>query len=55
VGEDRVVDEVVLSFTHDCEMPAILPSVAPTGRKVVLPFVVVVGFAGGKITHEHIY
>ncbi len=56
VGATQLVDEVVLSFTHDCPMPAILPGVASTGRKVVLAFVVVVGFdRDGKITHEHIY
>lgn len=55
VGEDSVVDEIIVSFTHDCEMPALLPGVAPTGRKVVLPHVVVVGFKGGKIAYEHIY
>lgn len=55
VGEDRVVDEVVLSFTHDCDMPAILPGVAPTGRKVTIPFVVVVGFDQGKVQFERIY
>ena len=55
VGENRVVDEVIISFTHDCEMPAILPGVAPTGRKVVIPFVVVVGFVGDKISYERIY
>jgi carboxymethylenebutenolidase len=55
VGENRVVDEVIISFTHDCEMPAILPGVAPTGRKVVIPFVVVVGFEGDKIAYERIY
>jgi carboxymethylenebutenolidase len=55
VGKDRVVDEVIVSFTHDCEMPALLPGVAPTGRKVVLPHVVVVGFDNGKIAYEHIY
>jgi len=55
VGEDSVVDEIIVSFTHDCEMPALLPGVAPTGRKVVLPHVVVVGFEGGKIAYEHIY
>jgi carboxymethylenebutenolidase len=55
VGKDRVVDEVIVSFTHDCEMPALLPGVAPTGRKVVLPHVVVVGFDDGKIAYEHIY
>jgi len=25
VGETQVVDEVMISFTHDCEMPALLP------------------------------
>ena len=55
VGEHSVVDEIIVSFTHDCEMPAILPGVKPTGRKAVIPFVVVVGFKGGKIAHEHIY
>jgi carboxymethylenebutenolidase len=55
VGQDRVVDEVIVSFTHDCEMPALLPGVSPTGRKVVLPLVVVVGFDNGKIAYEHIY
>ncbi len=55
VGESSVVDELILRFTHDVEMPAILPGVAPTGRRVELPFVVVVGFNGGKVAHEHIY
>src|SRR4051794_33344731 len=39
-GQGRVIDEFVLSFTHDIDMPAILPGVAPTGRKVELPYVV---------------
>jgi carboxymethylenebutenolidase len=55
VGENSVVDEVVISFTHDCDMPAILPGVAPTGRKVTIPFVVVVGFDNGKVEFERIY
>ncbi len=50
-----MVDEVILSFTHDCEMPAILPGVKPTGRKVTIPFVVVVGFDRGKVHFERIY
>jgi carboxymethylenebutenolidase len=36
-------------------MPAILPGVKPTGRKVTIPFVVVVGFEGGKVAFERIY
>jgi len=55
IGEDRVVDELIMSFTHDISMPAILPGVSPTGRRVELPFVVVVGFKGGKVAYEHIY
>ena len=55
VGEDQVVDELVLSFTHDIDMPQLLPGVAPTGRHVQLPFCVVVGFEDGKVAHEHIY
>jgi carboxymethylenebutenolidase len=55
VGQGRVVDELIASFTHDVEMPALLPGIAPTGRKVVLPHVVVMGIAGGKVAYEHIY
>jgi carboxymethylenebutenolidase len=55
VGQDRLIDELIVSFTHDIEMPALLPGVKPTGRKVELPHVVVVGFEGGKISFERIY
>lgn len=55
VGDERVIDEVILSFTHDCPMPVVLPGIAPTGRKVVIPFVVVVGFEGKKVKFERIY
>ena len=55
VGEDQVVDELVLAFTHDIEMPQLLPGVTPTGRHVRLPFCVVVKFDDGKVAHEHIY
>jgi carboxymethylenebutenolidase len=36
-------------------MPAIIPGVAPTGRRVEAAFCVVVGFKDGKVSHEHIY
>ena len=55
VGENQVVDELVLEFTHDIEMPQLLPGIAPTGRHVQLAFCVVVGFRDGKVAHEHIY
>jgi len=55
VAQGRVIDEFVVSFTHDIEMPAILPGVKPTGKKVELPTVAVVGFQGGTIAYERIY
>jgi carboxymethylenebutenolidase len=37
-------------------MKVYLPGVAPTGRKVVLPNVVVMGFdEDGRVAYEHIY
>jgi len=55
VGETGLVDEVIITFTHDIEMPALLPGIAPTGRKVTIPFMVTVGFEGDKIAYERIY
>jgi carboxymethylenebutenolidase len=56
VGHNRVVDELIVSFTHDREMRVFLPGVPPTGRKVVLPHVVVMGFdEAGRVAYEHIY
>lgn len=55
VGTERVVDEMVMSFTHDIPMPTFLPGVAPTGRAVLLPVVVVMGFDGEKVAYERIY
>jgi carboxymethylenebutenolidase len=52
---ERVVDEMLISFTHDVEMPWMLPGIAPTGRRVEIPLVAVIGFRNGKIDSEHIY
>ena len=54
-SKDQVVDEVTISFTHDRPMECFLPGIAPTGRKVTIPLVVVVGVKDGKVAHEHIY
>jgi carboxymethylenebutenolidase len=55
VGEDRIVEELFISFTHTTVIDWLLPGVAPTGKWVELAVAVVVGFADGKISHEHIY
>jgi carboxymethylenebutenolidase len=54
-GQGRVIDELIIRFTHDVAMPALLPGVSPSGRKVELPVVVVMGIEDGKVTYEHIY
>ena len=55
VGNDRVVDELIMGFTHTVRMDWMLPGVPPTGRRVEIPIVVVVAFRDGKIASEHIY
>src|SRR3979411_993309 len=55
VGEDRVVEELVISFTHMTVIDWLLPGVAPTGKAVEMAVAVIVGFQGDKISHEHIY
>jgi carboxymethylenebutenolidase len=53
--DNMVIDEFIVRFTHDIVMDAILPGLAPTGRRVELPHVAVVGFENGKIAFERIY
>lgn len=55
VGPGRVVDEMVMHFTHDVVMDTFLPGVEPTRRPVQLPVVVVAGFDGDKVAFERIY
>ena len=55
IGTDRLVDEMVVSFTHDVEIDWMLPGVPPTGKYVEVPTVAIVGFRGEKLYHEHIY
>ena len=55
VGEDRVVEELFISFTHTTVIDWLLPGVAPTGKAVEMAVAVIVGFKGDKISHEHIY
>ena len=55
IGTDQVVDEMVFEFTHAIKMDWMLPGVAPTGKHVKIPLVVIVHFRDGKLAHEHIY
>jgi carboxymethylenebutenolidase len=55
IGQGRVVDELVMRFTHSIRLDWILPGIPPTGKRVELPFVVIVQFEGDKLAHEHLY
>jgi carboxymethylenebutenolidase len=55
IGVERLVDEMIFRFTHTIEMDWMLPGVAPTGKKVECPLVVIVHFREGKLANEHIY
>jgi carboxymethylenebutenolidase len=55
IGEERLVDEIIFQFTHTIEMDWMLPGIAPTGKRVECPLVVIVHFRDGKLANEHIY
>ena len=55
VGKDQVVDEIIVSFTHDTQWDYLLPGIPPTGKKVELPHVVIMKFENGKVAHEHVW
>lgn len=53
-SEDRLIDELIISFTHTSKIDWMLPGVEPTGKRVEAVFVVIVGIEGDKVSHEHI-
>jgi len=55
IGQGRLVDEIVVKFTHTISMDWMLPGVPPTGKRVEVGVVVVVQFDGDKMVHEHLF
>jgi len=55
VGEDQLMDELHLTFTHSKPMNWFLPNVPPTHKRVAIDIVVVVQFRGDKLSCERIY
>jgi carboxymethylenebutenolidase len=52
--EERLIDELIISFTHTRKMDWMLPRLEPTGKRVEAMFVVIVGIEGDKVSYEHI-
>ena len=55
VGQNRVIDEFILRFTHTSRMDWFAPGIEATGRRLVVPHVGIIAFENGKISSEHIY
>ena len=54
VDGERLVDELVIRFTHTQPIGHLLPGVPATGRPVEMALVVIVGVRQGKVAYEHI-
>ena len=55
IGQNQVVDELIIRFTHSISMDWLLPGISATGKRVEVPFVAIIKFEGDKIAHEHLY
>ncbi len=55
VGQSQLVDEQIFKCTHTIPMEWMLPDISPTGKRIEVPLVAVIGFREGKVAHEHIY
>ena len=55
IGNQQLVDELHMAFTHTKRMDWFLPGVPPTNRKVAIDLVVVVQFRDDKLACERIY
>jgi hypothetical protein len=55
IGQGRLVDEMVVRFTHTIRVDWMLPGIPPTGKRVEIAVLVVVQFDGDKLAHEHLY
>jgi carboxymethylenebutenolidase len=55
IGDNQLVDELHLRFTHKKQMDWFLPGVTPTNKVIEIDLVVVVQFRGNKLACERIY
>jgi carboxymethylenebutenolidase len=49
VDRFRLVDELTVSFRHDCELAWLIPGLGPTGRRASVTAIVIVEFERGAI------
>ena len=52
VDRFRLVDELTVSFLHDCELAWLIPGLEPTGREASVTAIVIVEFDRGAIASQ---
>jgi carboxymethylenebutenolidase len=50
-----LIDEMVITMTHDREIRFMIPGIPATGRRIVISAIVVVRFREGLMASEHLY
>jgi|SRR5271163_3774070 len=53
-GNDRIVEEFVIRFTHTLDMDWMLPGLSATGRKVEFALAGIIKFQAGKVASERL-
>ena len=52
---NQVINEFIMSFTHDIEIHSKIPGMFPVRKYVELSIVLMKKFKGNKMAHEYIY
>jgi carboxymethylenebutenolidase len=55
IGNDRMVEEMLIRFTHSIDMDWLLPGLQPTGRRAEFIVAALIQIEDGKVAHEHLY
>ena len=55
IGSNRIVRELILTFTHSVAMDWLLPGLAPTGKRVEIPLIIIFTFQGEKVASDRMY
>jgi carboxymethylenebutenolidase len=55
VGRNRIVRELLVTFTHSVAMDWLVPGIAPTGKRVEMPLILIFTFHGEKVASERLY
>ena len=55
IGSNRIVRELIVTFTHSVAMDWLLPGIAPTGKRVAMPLIIIFTFQGEKVESERLY